>query len=306
MRAGRIAALVIGILLLVPAFGLVLGGIGLLVLGGRTDDGGFHTYHLDELDTATVAYTARLDDLVDLTDAPQRLLDRLDVDFRLTVRPAEAGDELFVGIAASRAVDAYLGDAPHARITSLDGSRVDSLVVGRGTGAGAPVEPPADQDFWTTSASGRGAQTIEWSLDNGARTVVVMNADGDAGVRADAVAGIRLGFLTPLGVAVLMAGIVLVLVALVLILVVALRGHRRDRARAAERPPPTFPPGPPGPPAYGPPGYGPPTYGRPAPPYGQPPYGQPPYGQPEPGRPTLPPYGQQPPGQPAPPGPPPG
>ena len=64
MRAGRIVALVLGTLLLFPALGLVVTGIGLLVAGGSSHDRGVVTHDLERLDTPTFAVTAPLDRLV--------------------------------------------------------------------------------------------------------------------------------------------------------------------------------------------------------------------------------------------------
>jgi hypothetical protein len=286
MRAGRIVALVLGILLLLPALGLVFGGVGVLLAHHRAGDDGFFDHDLEQLDTSTFAFTAPLDDVIDLTDAPQWVLDRLDIDVRVAVTAVAPTEEVFVGVADSDDVAAYLQGAAHTEVSDVEGSRVTTQVAGAGAAPGAAIDPPTDQGIWTTSASGPGTQVVRWPVDNRSRTVVVMNADGTAGVRVDPAVGVRVGFLTPLGITLLLAGLVLLAVALVLIVVVALVGNRRDRARA-----PSVtgrgsgpPPGPGGPPT----GY------APVPPYGQ----QPPYwGPPSPG----PPYPQQPYPQPQPP-----
>src|SRR4051812_13780977 len=220
MRAGRIVALVLGTLLIFPALGLVVTGIGLLVAGGSSHDRGDITHDLERLDTATFAVTAPLDRLVDLTDTPQWVLDRLDVDVEVAVTGAAPTRDVFVGIADSDEVAAYLQGAAHAEVVDVDGSRVRMRVVGSDGGAGTSVEPPTEAGIWTSSDSGRGTRSIRWSLSNRAQTVVVMNADGEAGVRVDPVLGVRLGFLTPLGAAVLVTGLVLGLLGLVLIILV--------------------------------------------------------------------------------------
>ena len=63
----------------------------------------------------------------------------------------------------------------------------------------AVAQPPALRHIWTASAQGRGTQTLRWHLRNGSWSVVVMNADGSPGVRADVTASARIPFLGLLG-----------------------------------------------------------------------------------------------------------
>ena len=49
---------------------------------------------------------------------------------------------------------------------------------------GPPASPPTEQDFWVAQATGSGTQTLQWTPTAGDWTVVVMRADGSAGVDA--------------------------------------------------------------------------------------------------------------------------
>ena len=68
-------------------------------------------------------------------------------------------------------------------------------------------EPPGEQDFWTESVEGDGAQRLEWEPASGDWTVVVMNADASAPVEVGLRAGVRSSLIGPASVALLFVGI---------------------------------------------------------------------------------------------------
>ncbi len=72
----------------------------------------------------------------------------------------------------------------HSTVTDID----DPGTTYEQHAGGAPAVDPADSDIWVAQATGTGTQSIDWSLDDqpGRWTVVVMNADGSAGVDVDA------------------------------------------------------------------------------------------------------------------------
>ena len=74
---------------------------------------------------------------------------------------------------------------------------------------GGPAPTPAAEPFWVATASGQGTQTVAWDKERGAWSAVVMNADGSPGVGVRADVGLRFGFLLPLGIALLSAGLML-------------------------------------------------------------------------------------------------
>jgi hypothetical protein len=118
---------------------------------------------------------------------------------------------------------------------------------------GAPASLPGDEGFWFARAQGVGTQTLQWTPSDGDWTVVVMRADGSAGVDVDARAGVTVPALWSLWVGLLVVG---GLLAVVGALLVGIAVHRAQS-------------GPPGPvPAqYGPPPgpAAPPPSPRPAP-----------------------------------------
>ena len=76
----------------------------------------------------------------------------------------------------------------------------------RERGKGRPAAP-ASQDFWAASAQGNETQTLTWDIADGDWSLVVMNADGSAGVDARVSAGAKLPWLTALGWGTLGAGV---------------------------------------------------------------------------------------------------
>lgn len=80
----------------------------------------------------------------------------------------------------------------------------------------AVVNAQGDQDFGVSSAEGSGSQEIDWDLTGGSWAVGVMNADASPGVSTALQVGVRIGFLGPLAVALLLLGLLILLVGLVL------------------------------------------------------------------------------------------
>ena len=94
------------------------------------------------------------------------------------------------------------------------------------TGGSATPSPPQTQHFWVASVSGTGPQTLRWDPANGSWTVVVMNADGGAGVDVTADLGATMPMLTGVTIgSFVFAG--LFLTGGVVLMVIAFRRSRR-------------------------------------------------------------------------------
>jgi hypothetical protein len=235
MGAGRVIAVVLGALLLLPAIGLLAGGGVLLWAdnGGRDDDG----YLFTASDSFSTPGHALQSDRIDLeTDADWVPLSAALGTARLEVTGSE---DVFVGVGPTADVEAYLAGVQRTVIDDLglDTSSVDQdLLPG-----GAPSGPPADQDFWTVEATGTGTQQLSWEPENGSWTLVIMNADGSSGVSVDARIGATAPALGGLAWGLIGTGAFLLVVA-VLVLVLA---ARRRPATVAGTPYGTPPGGPP-------------------------------------------------------------
>jgi hypothetical protein len=215
---GRIIATIVGALLLLPALGL-LGGGGVLLWADqreRSDDGYLYTAS----DAFATQGHALLSERIDLDPGADWVgLSAALGTARVEVTGAEPGTNLFVGIAPAADVAAYLDGVQRTVVDDLglDTSAADQVLLA----GGAPDGPPADQDFWTAEATGTGTQ-LDWDPDDGSWTLVVMNADGSAGVAVDARIGATIPALTGLAWGLLGGGLFLLLLA-VLFLVLGLR-----------------------------------------------------------------------------------
>ena len=85
---------------------------------------------------------------------------------------------VFVGIARTRDVDAYLDRSAHATLTDVE---VDPFEADyRTTGGLTRPAAPGTQPIWAARRTGTGTQTLTWDVEDGDWSVVVMNADGSA------------------------------------------------------------------------------------------------------------------------------
>jgi len=244
--AGRVVALVVGILLLLPGFALLAGGGALLWadVGNRSD--GFVYSETDDFTTEGYALVSERIDLA--TDADWLPLSAALGTARAEVTSADPGRDLFVGIAPAGRGAVYLDDVERSVIDDLGtGGRDEVTVPG-----GLPTGPPGEQDFWSAKASGPGTQQLDWEPEEGDWLFVVMNADGSAGVSIDARVGATVPALGGLGWGLLGSGAFLTLIG-VSLLVIAIRRPARYTGPAAPvpaaypqagPPPPWIPPAP--------------------------------------------------------------
>ena len=222
--AGRITALVFGVLLLL--FGLVLLGAGGTALwADRTQrDGGYVTTGVHDFSTSGSALATVSTELGSAGSgwlyAPSLL-----EEVRIRVTPTSPGSALFVGIGPSTEVDRYLAGVDHTIITEFWEEKVDTVA------GGQPSSAPATQDFWVATDTGPGARTLEWDPTDGSWTVVVMNADASPGVDVGADLGARMPAVLWIAVGVLAAGAVLIAGGALL----SAGAVRRRRAGQAER-----------------------------------------------------------------------
>jgi hypothetical protein len=218
----RIALFVVAGLLGLFSLGLLAGGGVLLWGDAQKDDQGYLSTSRERFATGTYALaTQNLD--ID-TDGAGWFLDRDRYgEIRLEVSSEKP---VFVGIARSRDVAAYLRGTQHDLVRDVSYAPFDADYR-RVAGDERPPRP-AGQDFWAASASGTGTQAVTWDVEDGDWSVVVMNADASRGVDADAKAGAELPFLASLGWGTLIAG----LVALVIAATLAIVGMRATQRRA--------------------------------------------------------------------------
>jgi hypothetical protein len=197
---GRIATLAIASITSLVAVGAIAaGGAGIVVDQTQRDSTGY-------LMTSTTPYSTSTHALVSASyrgGANDWFVAR---DLLGTVRVRVlSSTPVFVGVASEQDVNAYLAGVGHAQGERLDTPSADFQVYP----GGAPSSSPTAQRFWGASAFGSGEQTVNWTPRTGNWRVVVMNANGSAGINADVSVGARFPHLLTIGIAVLGAGILL-------------------------------------------------------------------------------------------------
>jgi hypothetical protein len=226
VSAGRVVALVAGIIVALVALGLLAGG-GTLLWAHTTqrDDDGFYSTRSEPF--RSPSYAIRTDDLDVGTEGPDWLFEegRL-ATIRLRGRSERPGKQLFLGIGPRSDVERYLVDVDHDVLVDFD---VDPFTVEYRHEAGTREPgPPSSQTFW--SASGSGAVT--WEVQEGDWVAVAMNADGARGIAADISVGAKSDLALWSGIIVLVLGLIAAAGAILLI-VFGLRGRRRPAAETS-------------------------------------------------------------------------
>ena len=240
MSFGKIVALVFGVggvlagLLIVPSAAAVLSV-------ERVDD--FVTtdgYTFERSSSAIVS-----EDIDILTDAPAAVVDVFadPVEIRISGRSTDGGP-LFLGIAPTEDVDAYLDGVAHDEIGNItfEGEKVTDVVYNRRSGTATPAAP-ATQGFWEVSVAGGDVQTLEWDIETGNWTVVVMNADGSPGLEAELDFGFKISNLGAIAWSVLGFGVFSIVLGSFLVYR-AVRPTSRIEQPRAPMPPPRMPPPP--------------------------------------------------------------
>ena len=136
------------------------------------------------------------------------------------------GKDIFVGIATTREVQGYLDGVRHATFRRMMG---DQPLLTDHPGV-APATAPGDTDIWAAKSSGPGRQTVVWPPRNGDWSVVVMNADGSAGVSVGSRAGAEVPALAWV-VTIMLALATIALVAGALLIALPLLSVSRQKAQ---------------------------------------------------------------------------
>jgi len=203
----RVISLVIGAGFALLSLGAGVGGavLALADLGARDADG-FLMSPSEEFSTSTYAITSS--SLEVHSDAPRNLLpEALLGDAKFTATAVNGGD-LFLGIAPTLDVETYLDGVAHTRLTEF----VDRQAAYETIEGSVPSSAPDAMSFWTSQSSGVGRQEITFPVEEGAWTIVVMNADASPNVTVEATVGAELPATSWLiGTLLTVAGVALVL-----------------------------------------------------------------------------------------------
>jgi hypothetical protein len=222
--AGRVVSVVIGAVLLLASTGFLAGGGTLLWADQTQRDGAYLMSPTVTVSTSSYAITS---DSFRLEGAGlDWAVDEVLGTARLEVTPRAGGDDLFIGVGRTSAVAGYLHHVAHHRLDGL-GPRWGGMGPGMMTrfGGGAPAVPPGEAGVWTATASGPGTQALTWRPSAGNWTVVVMRADGGAGVDADMRAGATLPGAVGIAIVLFAVGGVLLVAGALLIGLAVPRAH---------------------------------------------------------------------------------
>jgi len=196
---GRIAALVVGVLLGLVSLALLTGGGTALWADATQRDAGYVMTGRHEFSAAGSALTTEPTELgssgVGWLYAPG-LLGKV----RIRVTPTNPSSTLFVGIGPSAAVDRYLSGVRHTTISDYFGNTVQEI------GGGKRISAPGKQHFWVASTAGSGARTLLWKPADGSWSVVAMNAGGQPGINLQADLGAEFPALLWIAIGLLLAG----------------------------------------------------------------------------------------------------
>jgi hypothetical protein len=214
--------IVVGCVVALVAAAVLAAGLA-VAFAGRSPDG-YRT--VGPASVATQSYAVTAPDIgVDVRGPDEAYARDLLGTIRIRATGADPARPIFLGIARTADADAYLGEVGYDQISDIE---VDPVRVEYDAHAGGgPATPPTAQTFWERSDSGPGTRTLTWELATGDWTVVVMNADGSPGVRAELDLGGTLPVLRWVTVGLLVGGGLALLGGLALV-VLPLATRRRD------------------------------------------------------------------------------
>jgi Domain of unknown function (DUF4389) len=214
----RVAGIVTASIVALAALASIAGGIVAIVFDQtQRDPQGYLMTSARTYSTGTYALVSASYRGGAATDA---ILPR-DVLGTVRVRVASSPRAVFVGIAPASAVGAYTAGVAYAGATRFDARSPDLRV----HGGGAPSVPPAQAGIWVAETAGAGTHTLTWTPQPGRWRVVVMNADGGAGVYAHISVGARAPHLLAIGGALAVGGLVVLLLSCGGVMLAARRGR---------------------------------------------------------------------------------
>lgn len=205
MRSSKPVLIVLGSFLALIALGLLMAGAALLwAWGTQRDADGFFTSPAYEV--ATDGYALTSEDVELFVDPGAEWFQVGDLRLRMTAEAA--GDtDLFVAIGPSEEVANYLAGVPHDVVTEV-GANADDVTYRGVAGTATPALPTA-QDFWVETAGTASSPTVTWDVEGGDWTAVVMPTEPMAGFEATVSVGAETPFVLPIGLGLVVAGLLL-------------------------------------------------------------------------------------------------
>jgi hypothetical protein len=216
--AWRIVLVILGAFVVLIAAAILAGGVVGLWTYQQRDSDGFYTAGPERFSTDTYALSVPGFD-IDAAGPDAIYADDILGDVRIRAESGNTGTPLFVGIGPADEVARYLQDVSHAQLADIDVDPFRATYLERP--GDAPTADPANQSWWVASDSGTGPRTVTWEAASGSWTVVIMNADGTAGVDADISAGATLPVILPASLGAVAVGVVLLVIGIAVIVLTA-------------------------------------------------------------------------------------
>lgn len=209
MKPGKILLVLFGTFSFLIGIAFLVGSGWLFWLNSVIrDDEGFFTTDARRFESPTHAIVSEdIDITTDIPDEVDFFLPNRFLDVRFTVTPNES-KAIFIGIAEDQDVRRYLSGISYDEVTNIrfDPFRIEY----RDHPGDALLIPPTSQNFWEATVEGRGTQILEWEVESGIWSIVIMNADGSAGVDVDLSAGAKVPFIFGISIGLLAGGLFLV------------------------------------------------------------------------------------------------
>jgi hypothetical protein len=206
MKPLRVVLVIVGALVGLLALSLVAGGGALLWAATEADADGYLSTDAAQVTSPSYAIVS---EPLELTIGSADWLPKNIATLRVTI---DDPDQHFVGIAPTADVRRYLSDVPYSRVTDLESDPV-KVFTAEVPGSASPTDPRGE-DFWAATAHDG---TLTWDVRGGRWSLVVMNADASQGVDAMLSVGVKTALLTPIGIALLVVGVLFGIGAIVLI-----------------------------------------------------------------------------------------
>jgi flagellar basal body-associated protein FliL len=224
-RGARAVPITIGAVIAVLASLFAVAGAALLFVFGSDGAAKTGTHTIGTPTHALVSETATISDTTDLAEFLG------DTRIRISADAISPEHGVFVGIARASDVDRYLKGASVDRVTDVE---TDPFTLTRKRIDGdATPGAPGDESFWVAKSSSDSHAAVDWKIRDGGYRIVIMNADGAAGVTADSQFGVKVPVITTIAWVMLIGGVLFLAGGITLIVV----GSRKRTATTPQQPP---------------------------------------------------------------------
>ncbi|MBD3173368.1 zinc-ribbon domain-containing protein [Candidatus Bathyarchaeota archaeon] len=212
----HIGAVILSVVLLIAAFGLVMGGTSIRSIQElMTDEEGYLTSATKQVKVSS--YAIVVDELdFHMDPVAWRFLQRRGgfLSFKLTTENNNSDKDIFIGVARVEDAYEYIESMEYHEITEMNigwerfdsGSTETQYILHQGD---PPTIPPTEQNFWIVQGRSSGTNSITWDPESGNYYLVMMNADGSSAISADIKIGVQMPFFAGIGNIMLSTGFVL-------------------------------------------------------------------------------------------------